>query len=62
MKQKIEHNENTVNIANSFYFKCENCGKLILPAGTSANGDKNLCKCDNPIIDETIYINPTKIK
>lgn len=60
MEQKIEKIENTANIANSFYFKCENCGKLILPGGTRVNADSNLCKCDNPIIEDTFYINPKK--
>lgn len=59
MKSKIKYIENTYNNANSLYFTCKNCGKLLALAGTKIYTDI-LCKCDKPEINNVIYINPKK--
>lgn len=57
MEQKIEHIEKTSNLANSIYFKCENCGKILMTVGTRVNSINNICVCDNPKVEMCIYIN-----
>lgn len=58
MKQKLEYLEKTHNKVNSLYYKCRNCGKILMMAGSKVESIDNICACDEPCISETIYINP----
>jgi len=63
MESKIEQLEHSNNKLNSFYFKCETCGKVIPPLfGYLSSNDKiaDFCSCKNPYIDGTIYIDKIK--
>jgi hypothetical protein len=61
IKQKLEYIENTYNTVNSIYYKCENCGKILMMAGSKVESINNICACDEPCISDIIYINPKKI-